>query len=196
MKSAKTIAAVLLIAGLAPAAQGQEPPTAPRPLSASVESSAADAMSAKPAKPAHVAMTSDGLFRGRLVAAEGKPIGGAEVRLTAANGETALARTNRNGQFAFRGAKGVCVVESSYASRTCHVWTADAAPPSVEKQLALVEAPLVVRGQHAAPFHANPMVRKSKQMMAKPGVAATVLGLGIAAPVIIHNVNQDDDPSS
>jgi len=119
MDKSRSIVAWMLVLALATSVNAETPP--PMPLSGA----------ATPQAPIlDVVIDHEGLVQGRLTAAEGAPIAGAEVRLTAPTGEAAIARTNRAGRFAFRGATGVCVVDSAHASMVCRVWSEDAAPPS------------------------------------------------------------------
>lgn len=141
-----------------------------------------------------IALQSEGLLVGQLVSPSGEPLAGRPVKLDLADGREATAKTNAQGGFAFRGARGVMVVTSEKARVVVRGWTAKTAPPSATPALLLVDADRFARGQHYVGSGTQSVVDRSKRLFANPLFVAGVVGTAIAVPVAI--ANDDDDPSS
>lgn len=129
---------------------------------------------------------------GQLVSAEGKPVAGAEVRMTLADGRTATTQTDVQGGFAFRGATGAAYLTAYNAEQVVRVWDAKTAPPKAALAVLMVQHNEVARGQHYAGQDANNFINTSKRLMANPLFVAGAVATAVAIPVAIHN--SDDDP--
>lgn len=141
-----------------------------------------------------IALRPEGLLIGQLVSASGEPLAGKEVKLGLSDGREASAKTNSEGGFAFRGAKGVMVLASDKSRVVVRGWSPKTAPPSATPALLLVETEGLVRGQHYAGTGTQAVVDKSKRLFANPLFVAGVIGTAVAIPVAI--ANNDDDPAS
>lgn len=141
-----------------------------------------------------IALRPEGLLIGQLVSASGEPLADREVKLGLSDGREATAKTNAEGGFAFRGAKGVMVLASDKARVVVRGWSPKTAPPSATPALLLVETEGFVRGQHYAGTGTQAVVDKSKRLFANPLFVAGVIGTAVAIPIAISN--NDDDPAS
>lgn len=141
-----------------------------------------------------VALQPEGLLIGQLVSATGAPQRDAEVRLTLADGREALAKTNDEGGFAFRGAKGVMTLQSDQAQVIVRGWSKNTAPPKAVPALLLVDTDGFARGQHYAGQGTQTFFDKSKRLFANPLFVAGVITTAVAVPLAI--ANDDDDPAS
>lgn len=169
---------VALVIALAPSIASAEKASTPRqPLAIDVE------------------LQSEGLLIGQLVAANGAPSEGTVVTLRLSDGREAVAKTNADGGFAFRGVRGVAQLKSEKAAVVVRGWAQGSAPPSATPALLMVEGDAVARGQHYAGGGTQQMVTRGKSLLANPLFVAGVVGTAIAVPVAIAN-SDDDDPAS
>lgn len=142
-----------------------------------------------------VALQPEGMLIGQLVASTGKPQADAEVKLMLADGREAVAKTNKDGGFAFKGVRGVAHLQTDNAAILVRSWAPGAAPPSATPAVLLIEGQDFVRGQRPAGPVAQGFVSHSKRLLANPLFVAGVVGTAVAIPVAIHNAD-DDDPAS
>lgn len=154
------------------------------------------AESAPAAKPLaiDVALQPEGLLVGQVVSATGEPLSQSEVKLRLHDGREAVAKTNEQGGFAFRGVRGVVTLHSDKTAAVVRTWAPGTAPPSATPALLLVEGDEVARGQHYAGARTQGFVDRSKRLMANPLFVAGVIATAVAIPVAI--ANDDDDPAS
>jgi len=161
---------------------------------------AAAAETAVPVAPAErpraidVELRPEGVLLGQLVSASGAPRGDARVKLTTPDGREALAKTNDEGAFAFRGVRGVATLQTDKSLAVVRGWAPGAAPPSATPAVLMVEQDGVARGQHYVGSGTQTFFDRSKRLFANPLFVAGVVGTAVAIPVAI--ANDDDDPAS
>lgn len=149
---------------------------------------------AAPAPVVDVELRQDGVLIGQVVADDGAPRVGAEVRLELADGRSASAKTNKQGGFAFSGLSGVAQVQTEHAGITVRAWQPGTAPPKAARALLVVDSDQVARGQYYAGAGTQSFVNGSKRLFANPLFVAGVIGTAVAVPIAI--ANDDDDPAS
>ncbi|QDT68475.1 hypothetical protein MalM25_13970 [Planctomycetes bacterium MalM25] len=157
---------------------------------------AARAESATAARPlaVDVVLQPEGLLVGQVVSASGAPLSKSEVKLRLKDGREAVAKTNEEGGFAFRGVRGVVTLHSDKTAAVVRTWAPGTAPPNATPALLMVEGDQVARGQHYAGAGTQAVVDRSKRLMANPLFVAGVIATAVAIPVAI--ANDDDDPAS
>jgi hypothetical protein len=142
---------------------------------------------------ADVELAPGGVLQGRLLPSDATVLPSQEVVLHDATGRIAVARMDHQGQFVFGPVTGgvyqLVVGEEVWVIRT---WASGTAPPSAVRQLTLDHRAAVVRGQYHAPPFLNSMARCIKYGATKPLVVGSVLAVAVGVPVIIHNIDQDD----
>ena len=96
---------------------------------------------------ADVTLTTDGLLRGQLVDRAGAAKANVPVTVYAAEQAVGQSRTDRQGNFAIRLAKGGVVRFSDGETSTIlRVWTSQSAPPSAKSGVLIVSDKDLVRG--------------------------------------------------
>jgi hypothetical protein len=135
------------------------------------------AMAAAPARPAtggsDIALRDGGLLVGQVVDAQGVAKANAKVSVRFANHEVVSTTTDKNGVFAAKGLRGGqydLLTEDGVS--TCRLWAAGD----------------VVRGQ-------GPVNNWVTWMKAHPYITAGTVATAIAVPVVLANVDDDDDNS-
>lgn len=141
-----------------------------------------------------VALRPEGMLVGQVVSASGAPLSQSEVKLRMHDGREAVAKTNDQGGFAFRGVRGVVTLHSDKTAAVVRTWAPGTAPPNATPALLMVEGDEVARGQHYAGAGTQAVVDRSKRLMANPLFVAGVIATAVAIPVAI--ANDDDDPAS
>lgn len=141
-----------------------------------------------------VELHSEGLLVGQLVSANGSPAKESKVTVILPDGREAVAKTNAEGGFAFRGIRGAATIKSDKALAMVRVWAPGSAPPSATPALLLVEENGVARGQYYPGNGVQNAFTKSKMLMANPLFVAGLVGTAVAIPVAL--ANDDDDPAS
>jgi hypothetical protein len=131
-------------------AWGQAPQASP-PLLAEQPAKSLDPLTASPvaAVPiADVALSADGMIRGRVLSANGKPIDGAQVVIRQGKDVLDKKITDKEGQFAFPGVRpGVYSIATVQGSGLYRVWPRNIAPPSARPQALLMTQEPVMRAQ-------------------------------------------------
>ena len=97
---------------------------------------------------ADVALTTEGLLRGQLVDRDGAAKANVPVTVYAAEQAVGQSRTDRQGNFAIRLAKGgVYRLSDGETSTILRVWTSQSAPPSAKSGVLMVSDKDLARGQ-------------------------------------------------
>jgi hypothetical protein len=126
------------------------------------------------------------MLQGVVFDVHARPLAGQSVLLMYNNRELARTASDQDGRFAFAGLRGgVYGLSVDGVSYVYRVWTATAAPPNAQAQVALVKGGLIQRGQR--PF--------GELFVCDPVVLGVVLAAAIAIPVVIHN-SRSDRPAS
>ncbi|HEX4145191.1 MAG TPA: carboxypeptidase-like regulatory domain-containing protein [Pirellulales bacterium] len=95
-----------------------------------------------------VSLGDGGTLSGQVLDTQGVPLAKTTVTVRSAGSETASAVTDAQGSFAISGLKGgVYEVTTAGGSGTFRLWTADASPPSANKQVLIVAGGQTTRGQ-------------------------------------------------
>ncbi|MFH1921995.1 MAG: carboxypeptidase-like regulatory domain-containing protein [Planctomycetota bacterium] len=119
-----------------------------------------------------------GVLIGQVVTPENVPAAGIHVSLRSGGRELNVAKTDKNGYFAFRGLKsGVYQLVTAEGQAGYRVWAK--APPGAQSLALVVNGIDTVRGQHG--------MRTFRNLMANPWVIAGLIAVAVAVPVAIHN---------
>lgn len=159
-----------------------------------VQAESATAVPSTAPRAIDVELHPEGLLVGQLVSASGAPSTEQAVTLKLADGRQAVAKTNAQGGFAFRGVRGAATLESEKAIASVRAWAPGSAPPSATPALLMVEDQGVARGQHYAGARAQGFVGHSKKLLANPLFVAGVIATAVAVPLAI--ADDDDGPAS
>jgi hypothetical protein len=141
-----------------------------------------------------VALRPGGLLVGQLVDKAMQPMRNVPVAIHA-NGQAAAATTtDANGVFAVAGLRGgVHQIVAGESIETCRLWAAGTAPPQAASNLRLVPGQgRVVRGQWGPP----PAYSTLQAWATNPWVIGGVVATAIAVPVVLNNIDDDDDNGS
>jgi hypothetical protein len=130
-----------------------------------------------------VALEKGAILLGRVVDVQGAGVAGVLVSLQYQEREVAAVTTDRDGQFAVRGVRGgVYVAATRQATGAYRLWTSDAAPPTAETRLVLVQGQ-VVRGQ--SPEEAP------QGLFGHPLLLAAIVTTAVAVPVALCSSHHD-----
>jgi hypothetical protein len=136
------------------------------------------------------------LLLGQVLDESMQPISGLDVAIQSGGQTMATTKTDANGTFAVAGLRGglhqITTVESI---QNCRLWAPGTAPPNAAAHLRFVPGQdTVVRGQWGA-GPPNPWMHKAKAMATNPWVIGGVVATAIAVPVLVHNLDDDDNGS-
>jgi hypothetical protein len=138
-----------------------------------------------------VALAPGGLLVGQVLDESMKPVRGAKIAIQT-NGQTAAAtETDADGVFAVASLRGgVHQVVTADSIENCRLWAPGTAPPRAESHLRFVPGQdTVVRGQWGPPQHSW------KTWATNPWVIGGVVATAIAVPVVLNNIDDDDEGS-
>ena len=156
--------------------------------------SMATARSASADLPIDVALQPQGCLVGRLTRPDGQPKPLVAFAIYNDRGLVARGFTDQQGMVTVSGLQGgVYQFVVGTESHLLRLWADRTAPPSAIGEVLLVHDPTVLRAQWAAPRPLNNLVRRVKFGARKPLVFGTVLTAAVGVPVILHNLNQDDN---
>jgi hypothetical protein len=138
-----------------------------------------------------VALAPGGLLVGQVLDESMKPIRGMQIAIQANGTTTATTETDADGVFAVAGLRGgVHQVVTAQSIENCRLWAAGTAPPRADANLRFVPGQsTVVRGQWGPPQ--NPW----KNLATNPWVIGGVVATAIAVPVVLNNIDDDDEGS-
>jgi hypothetical protein len=141
-----------------------------------------------------VALRPRGLLVGQIVDPTMAPLVGKTVEIRADGQTAATTTTDANGVFAVSGLRGgVHQVIAGDSMELCRLWTPGTAPPQARSNLRLIPGQdTVVRGQWGAPSPYDTMMGWATNPWVIGGVVATA----IAVPIVLHNIDDDDDNGS
>jgi hypothetical protein len=141
-----------------------------------------------------VALQPGGLLVGQVLDTKMQPMRGAAVVVQVEGQTAATTATDGRGLFAVSGLHGgVHQVVVGDATENCRLWVAGTAPPSAMPQLRIVPGQAeVVRGQWGPPPSYNTMMGWATN----PWVIGGVVAAAIAVPIVLHNVDDDDEEGS
>lgn len=126
-----------------------------------------------------VALRDGGLLVGQVVNDQGTPVASVPVSIRSQDRELALAKTGKEGYFAFKGLRGgVYQLVADRGHGVYRVWSPGTAPPAAQEGALLVNSDQVVRGQSGGGF---------RSFITNPLVIAGIVAAAIAIPVAIHN---------
>ena len=125
-----------------------------------------------------IALADGGVLHGQLVDLQSRNVANVPVSVRAQSQEVARAMTTNDGRFAVTGLRGgVYQVAAGDGQGVYRLWTANAAPPSAQKD-ALVYTQFGAGGGGGL-----------KMLLANPIVVAGVVATAIAVPVAIANAS-------
>jgi hypothetical protein len=141
-----------------------------------------------------VALTQGGLLVGQIVDDKMKPMADKEVVVQVDGRTTATTTTDANGVFAVTGLRGgVHQVIVDNSTENARLWAPGTAPPQAASHMRFVPGRGdVVRGQWGPPPAYNSMAA----FATNPWVIAGVVATAIAVPIVLHNLDDDDDNGS
>jgi len=117
---------------------------------------------------------------GQVVNDQGTAEAGVPVSIRSQNRELAVAKTGKEGYFAFRGLHGgVYQLVADRGHGVYRVWSPGTAPPAAQEGALLVNSDQVVRGQAGGGGF--------RSFITNPLVIAGVVAAAVAIPVAIHN---------
>lgn len=127
-----------------------------------------------------VALRDGGVLVGQVVNEQGAAEVGVPVSIRSQDRELAIARTGKEGYFAFKGLRGgVYQLVADRGHGVYRVWSPGTAPPAAQEGALLVNSDQVVRGQAAGPGF--------RTFITNPLVIAGIVAAAVAIPVAIHN---------
>jgi hypothetical protein len=142
----------------------------PQPLLAAIGSPAA----------VDIALRDGGVLIGQVVDAQGAAMASVPVSLRSQDRELAVAKTGKEGYFAFKGLRGgVYQLTSAQGHGVYRVWAPGTEPPAAQQGALLVNSDQVVRGQSDAGGF--------RTFITNPLVIAGIVAAAVAIPVAIHN---------
>ena len=134
-----------------------------------------------------VALRDGGVLVGQVVDGQGAVMANLPVSLRAKDRELAVAKTSKDGYFAFKGLRGgVYQLAAAEGHGVYRLWTPGTAPPAAQEGALLVSSDAVVRGQEGGGF---------RSFITNPLVIAGIIAAAVAIPVAIHN-SHHSSPSS
>ncbi len=155
-----------------------------------------------------VALTGSGVLLGQVVDSQGQPLAGVPVTIEQAGRQLAIAPTDAEGYFAFRGVHGgVYQLSAAEGGGSYRTWVPGTAPPQAQQGALVVAGHDLVRGQcqqcgpcGTACAPCNPC-GPSWGPPGGPLMRAAIFGgiaAGIAVPVgiAISEANEDDEPAT
>jgi hypothetical protein len=138
-----------------------------------------------------------GLLVGQLVDEHQRPIPDAAVTVLSVGRPVAETRTDSHGAFAVKGLRGgVHQVAAAETLTTFRLWATGTAPPNAQESLRIVRGADAVRGQWGPPSFLGGVIEHTKVWATNPFIVGGVVATAIAVPVAIHNLDDDDWPSS
>lgn len=144
--------------------------------------------------PIDVALQPQGCLVGRLTKPDGQPKAHAAFAIYNDRGLVARGCTDPQGRVSVSGLQGgVYQFVVGTESHLLRLWAEGTAPPSGIREVLLVHDPTVLRAQWAAPRPLNNLARRVKFGARNPLVFGTVLTAAVGVPVILHNLNHDDN---
>jgi hypothetical protein len=135
------------------------------------------------------------LLVGQVLDKTMQPVPGTAIAIQVERKTAASTVTDANGVFAVAGLRGgVHQVATGDAVENFRFWAPGTAPPQAATNLRFVPGQAqVVRGQWGPP--ANSFGNNAKAWATNPWIVGGVVATAIAVPVIIHNVDDDDEGS-
>ena len=147
---------------------------------------------AQPTSPIQdVALQPGGMLVGQVLDKTMQPMRGTAIVIQM-NGQTAATTTSDiNGVFAVNGLRGgVHQLVVGDSIENCRLWAPGTAPPHAVSQLRFIPGQAdIVRGQWGPPPAYNSMV----SWATNPWVIAGVVATAIAVPVVLNNIDDDDE---
>jgi hypothetical protein len=141
-----------------------------------------------------VALAPGGVLVGQVLDETMRPVASTAVAIHVNGQAAATTATDANGVFAVAGLRGGAhqlVVGGEVEN--CRLWAPETAPPHAATHLRFVPGQqTVVRGQWGPPPSHNSL----KAWATNPWVIGGVVATAIAVPVILHNLDDDDDNGS
>jgi hypothetical protein len=142
-----------------------------------------------------IALTPGGLLVGQVLDESMKPVRGTPVAIQVEGKTAASTVTDANGVFAVAGLRGgVHQVATGDSIENYRFWAPGTAPPQAAANLRFVPGQArIVRGQWAPP--PGTIVETAKAWATNPWVIGGVVATAIAVPVILNNIDDDDEGS-
>jgi len=146
-----------------------------------------------------VALLDGGVLVGQLVDVQGAAKSSEQVTLLLEQHPIAVAKTDAQGRFAFRGVRGgVYQLAAAKQVSGYRAWAAGTAPKTAKPAALLVAGEQLVRGQeyyyNGQQFSRYPGLTRAKYWLSNPWVVAGITTTAIAVPVGIHNADTGDGP--
>jgi hypothetical protein len=138
-----------------------------------------------------IALAPGGLLVGQVLDEKMQPVSGAKIAIQSDGRTAASTVTDADGVFAVAGLRGgVHQVVTDKGSQNCRFWAPGTAPPRAVANLRFVPGQdHVVRGQWGPPSSSW------KDLATNPWVITGFVATAIAVPVVLHNIDDDDDRS-
>jgi hypothetical protein len=119
----------------------------------------------------------NGTLHGKLIDLEGRPVIEETLELIREGQIIATTASDQDGRFQFApGSTGVYQIHWGQTMVVCRAWSEAAAPPVAKRQLVVLAAPSLVRGQQPA-----------REIFRNPLFIGLLVAAAIAIPVAIHN---------
>ncbi|MEX0612738.1 MAG: hypothetical protein WD738_12600 [Pirellulales bacterium] len=153
---------------------------------------------AQPTSAIHdVALGPGGLLVGQIVDESMQPMREAAVAIQVDGQTTAATTTDANGVFAVSGLRGgLHQIATGDAIENCRLWAPGTAPPRAESSLRFIPGRGdIVRGQWGPPPSYDSMMAHAKAWATNPWVIGGVVATAIAVPVLLHNLDDEDNGS-
>jgi hypothetical protein len=138
-----------------------------------------------------ISLAPGGLLVGRVLDKTMTPVRGAKVAVQSQGHTAAVTETDADGVFAVAGLRGgVHEIVTERGVENCRLWSTGTAPPHAESHLRFVPGQsTVVRGQWIEP-------QPTWKQWVNPWVVGGVVATAVAVPVLLHNLDDDDDSGS
>jgi hypothetical protein len=134
-----------------------------------------------------VELSYGGLFVGRLLDDNGRPLPNANVAILTGGKTLAATHTDAEGVFAVAKLRGgVHEIATQDNVHLFRLWAPGTAPPNSPKSVDIISGTDIVRGQYGPP-PGNRFVRKAKVWATNPFVVGGVVAAAVAIPVALSD---------
>lgn len=147
---------------------------------------------------ADISLSNGGMLTGQVFDPALQPVAGATVAIQSGGHTLATTTTDARGAFAVKGLRGgVHQISTGESVETCRLWAEGTAPPAAQANVKLVPGQVVRGQQYCEPCSPHPTIhQKTKAWCTNPCIVGGIVGAAVAGPIILHNLDDDNDSGS
>lgn len=143
---------------------------------------------------ADIALSEGGVFVGKVVTAQGAPLGNVSVSLQQSGREVATTTSDAEGVFAVQGLRGgLYQVVSEGGMVSYRLWAPNTAPPAANQSALIVTGGSVINGQYGPPTAPCPPTGKGHGILAWMREHPLLVAAGVATAIAVPLALADDD---